>query len=81
MAKVYRLCKKGKRTGQRNLYLDNEGAGYTPLLYPVSMSVIQHLAGLFTRKENSREACWALRDEYSPGQSLTICHAYAFLVL
>lgn len=55
MAKVYRLCKKGKRTGQRNLYLDNEGAGYTPLLYPVSMSVIQHLAGLFTRKENSRE--------------------------
>lgn len=38
MAKVYRLCKKGKRTGQRNLYLD-EGAGYTPLLYPVSMSV------------------------------------------
>lgn len=51
MAKVYRLCKKGKRTGQRNLYLDNEGAGYTPLLYPASMSVIQHLAGLFTRKE------------------------------
>lgn len=54
MAKVYRLCKKGKRTGQRNLYLD-EGAGYTPLLYPVSKSVIQHLAGLFTKKENSRE--------------------------
>lgn len=54
MAKVYRLCNKGKITGQRNLCLD-EGAGYTPLLYPVSMSVIQRLAGLFTKKENSRE--------------------------
>lgn len=54
MAKVYKLCKKGKRTRQRNLCLD-EGP-VIHLIYPVSISVIiQHLAGLFILGKTTRE--------------------------